>query len=165
MGTRAVVHVDLQPFGIGKDIWIATHWDGDPDWLGKSLKNAIKAEIKLAKKQYAHDWKSFKNSAMGSALSKAIWKGAADHSIDFSTTDGKAEFDKMYGDYAEYEYEITKTGKIKYREREGSWGEKTVRKWEYFDASGKKTKDIRKSVTSKMVGRRPVKLGQWKWLK
>jgi hypothetical protein len=120
MGTRAVVHVDLQPLGIGKDVWIATHWDGDPDSLGKDLVKTIKDEVK----------RQGSNVHMGDALQVAVWKAAAEHSIDLSTTSGKKEFDKMYGDFAEYQYEVGKKGKVKVRPIGGEWGKQTkIGKW------------------------------------
>jgi hypothetical protein len=49
------------------------------------------------------------------------------------TTDGKKEFDKGYGDWAEYLYEITPKGELKVKKLEGSWDEhkgKSSAKWE-----------------------------------
>lgn len=122
MGTRAVVHVDLMPFHIGKNIFIATHWDGDA--LGKKLKAKIAEETEGLKK---------KDIEFGMALQRAVWKAAADHSIDFSTTDGKQSFDKLYDDWAEYEYVVNPDGTIKVRERTGSWRENRTGNWKRLE--------------------------------
>lgn len=124
MGTRAVVHVDLMPFHIGKNIFIATHWDGDPISLGKNLKAKIAEETKGIKK---------KDTEFGMALQRAVWKAAADHSIDSSTTGGKESFDKIYGDFAEYEYEILPDGRIKVRERSGEWQDNKTGNWKRLE--------------------------------
>lgn len=143
MGTRAVVHVDLQPFSIGKDVWIATHWDGYPEGLGKTLKNEIQSELSKIRGKYF-------NAYLGSALQKAVGKAAAEHSIDYMTTDGKKEFDKRYGDWAEYLYEVTPKGELKVKKLEGSWDEhkgKLPSKWEVlktysFTKSKRKLKEV-----------------------
>ena len=123
MGTRAVVHTDLRPAGIGKDIWIATHWDGDPASLGSDLRR----EIILQKKKWKKDYSTLKPN-MGSIIQEAVVRASAGHSIDEMSTSGKSNFN--YGDFAEYEYEIdAKTGKIKVRERMGQWSENKAKKW------------------------------------
>jgi hypothetical protein len=134
MGTRAVVHVDLRPVGYGKDVWIATHWDGYPKGLGESLKEEIKKEISRAKE-------GRREIDMGAVMEKAVWKGAAEHAIDTSTTDGKAEFDKLYGDWAEYEYDVdAKKGKIKVRERSGDWQSAKIGSWKSLETALAKEK-------------------------
>lgn len=124
MGTRAVVHVDLNPVGYEKDIWIATHWDGNPESLGADLKKAIAKEIYTAKKKG-----SAFVSNMGGILQKAVWKGSADHHIDASSVNNKREFDELYDDFAEYEYDISPKGKIKVRKRKGTWSENRAGEW------------------------------------
>jgi hypothetical protein len=128
VGTRAVVHVNLEPVNYGKDIWIATHWDGDPDSLGKDLKKSITEEIAERKKSPHVEKPS--DVDMGSVLQTAVVKAVASHHIDLMSVEGKKDFDKQYGDWAEYEYEIDpKTGKIKFREREGEWKTAKIGKW------------------------------------
>ena len=140
MGTKAVVHVDLRPVNYGKDVWIATHWDGYPEGLGESLKEEIKKEISRAKeKMKKFDAKG--KIDMGAVLEKAVWKGAAEHAIDTSSTDGKSEFDKLYGDWAEYEYDVdAKTGKIKVRERTGDWQSAKIGSWKSLEKALAKEK-------------------------
>jgi hypothetical protein len=128
MGTRAVIHVDLNPLSYGKDIWIATHWDGNPEQLGKSLKQAIEKEISDAKKEGKKG-----ETNMGDILQKAVWKAAADRHIDTSTTSGKKEFNRIYGDWAEYEYDVNPDGTIKVRERSGSWRENKTGNWKRLE--------------------------------
>jgi hypothetical protein len=143
MGTRAVVHVDLRPFHIGKDVWIATHWDGYPKGLGKTLQKTIKSELSIIRKgKYFTEY-------LGSALQKAVGKAAAEHSIDYMTTDGKEEFDKIYGDWAEYLYEVTPKGELKIKELTGSWDEhkgESPSKWKVLKTYSfdKKTRSKRK---------------------
>jgi len=145
MGTRAVVHVDLRPFSIGKDVWIATHWDGYPKGLGETLKKALNEEIKKTKGEKAF---------LGSAIQKAVSKASAEHSIDLMTTDGKADFDKRYGDFAEYLYEIEPTGELKVKPLSGSWDKykgkspaewKTLKKYS-FDKKARSKKQLRNVV-------------------
>jgi hypothetical protein len=107
--------------------------------LGESLKNAIRDEISKSKKEYGKNWKKYSSSVLGSVMQTAVWKGSAEHAIDFSTTSGKEEFDKMYGDWAEYEYEVdAKTGKIKYRTRSGEWQKAVIGKWKSLSMARKK---------------------------
>jgi hypothetical protein len=121
MGTRAVVHVNLEPLGYGKDIWIATHWDGYPSVLGRDLKLAISKELNRAKKE--------KSTDKGGFLQAGVYKGVADRSIDAVSTDGKKEFDKLYDDFAEYEYEILPDGKVRVRHQKDTWKEDKHDEW------------------------------------
>jgi hypothetical protein len=121
MGTRAVVHY-------GSD-WIATHWDGNPKNLGKDLQGQISKEINAEKKKWGKEWNKMKNIAQPHALHKAIFKAGADHQIDFVSTLGKKDFDKLYGDFAEYEYEVNEKGKIKVRPRSGDWQNASTGEW------------------------------------
>jgi len=136
MGTRAVVHVDLRKVGYGKDIWIATHWDGHPETLGKNLKQAIETEKKVRGK----DWKK----DMGGLMQTAIGKATAEHHID-SYSLSKEDFNKQYGDYAQFEYEINpKTGKIKFRPLKGFWLENPQKgKWKSLNEE-RKARDSKK---------------------
>jgi len=140
MGTRAVVHADLRPLGYDKDIWIATHWDGYPDGLGKNLAKAIKSEIETFKNRFPKIKK--KDYEWGSIIQKAVIKTSAEHSIDEFTNEGKEDFDKKYGDWAEYEYEVYFDKKrlkpiIKFRERSGLWKEAKVGEWKLLRAREK----------------------------
>jgi len=125
MGTRAVVHVDLRPVGYGKDIWIATHLDGNPENLGKDLRK----EIAFQKNEFKRNFPSIPLD-MGSILQKAVARASALHNIDLMSVDGKGEF--PYGDYADYQYEVdAKTGKVKVRTLQGEWGSsiQKIGKW------------------------------------
>lgn len=140
METRAVVHADLRPYNYGKDVWIATHWDGYPQSLGKNLQEALDNEVKDYKKVFKK--KDVKDFDWGSIIQKAVVKASANHHIDEMSTDGKKEFDERYGDWAEYEYDISvnkKTGKviIKFRPRAGAWHEATIGKWKMLTAKKK----------------------------
>jgi len=143
MGTRAVVHADLHPFGIDKDIWIATHWDGYPEGLGETLKRSLDEEILKVRQN---------KTTLGGAIEKAVGKACAIHSIDEMSTDGKANF--RYGDFAEYLYEIDPTGKLKVKPLTGSWSEhkgkiptawKTLKKYS-FDKNARSMKQLNKVI-------------------
>jgi hypothetical protein len=126
MGTGAVVHY-------GSD-WIATHWDGDPKNLGKDLQKQITKEVNEAKKHWGKEWNKMKSIVIQGAFHRAVFKTGADHQIDFVSTMGKKDFDKQYGDYGEYEYEIdSNTGKIKFREREGDWSKGKAGAWKKLE--------------------------------
>lgn len=94
MGTRAAVSCNSRD-------WIATHWDGYPkNGLGSSLLKELRQKFTVAPGD-AHYFDKH-----GKARS-ACWRAAADHSIDFATTSGEAEFNRIYGDFAEYEYKMS----------------------------------------------------------
>lgn len=119
MGTRAVVRADIRPFDYGKDIFIATHWDGDPEYLGESLRDALKNEVETeVKRKEGRDEPRFD---LGGIVQRAVFKGAAEHHIDKVTTIGEDDFDD-YGDFAAYYYKITPEGLIKWTdEHEIPW--------------------------------------------
>lgn len=106
MGTRAVVRANLHPHNVGKDIFIGTHWDGNPDVLGETLKKSIKKELEEVKDREVED--------VGGAIQRGVFKGAADHHIDTVSTLGEEEFNQKYGDFAEYVYRITPEGLIEW---------------------------------------------------
>lgn len=110
MGTRAVVHLSMEGTSVGKDIWIATHWDGYPEQLGKDL-----AELgrKLKTAERPDDMLQTDGVAV-----------TAKRHIDEMTTDGETEFNRRYSDWAEWFYEVTPDGKVKVVELSGSWGGK-----------------------------------------
>ena len=98
MGTRAVIRV-------GQGIRIATHWDGNPDSLGKDLATRIPAAVK----RRVEEIKVSEDIVRHQEVVKTTWCVAAEHSIDFATTAGEANFRKIYDDFAEYEYEVSPT--------------------------------------------------------
>jgi len=100
MGTRAVSHVNLWSLGYGKDIYIATHWDGYPEDLGTRLKEAIETELK----KHAEKFNNLLD--LGAVLQKAIFKACADHHIDEISTYNIEEFLNRYNDFAIYFYDI-----------------------------------------------------------
>jgi hypothetical protein len=141
MGTRAVVKCNNR-------VWIATHWDSYPkkSGLGQSL-------LKELRKKFTVDEgdQQYFDVSRSSEANKACWKAAADHSIDQATTQGSLEFDKIYGDYAEYEYRIvhdengSKCSKVQYRKLDGEWkGSQTSNGWKDL---GKVCMKVRKKRT------------------
>jgi hypothetical protein len=104
MGTRAVVRFRGKPV-------LATHWDGDPDSLGKELRNAKPRNL------------------------NQIIAVAKPHSIDFAGKDFAG-----YGDYAEYEYNVDKNGTVTFRELSGEWKPKKFSKKDFRSLSSEKRK-------------------------
>lgn len=140
MGTRAVVHVNLEPFHYGKDIWIATHWDGYPEGLGKTLERELSRAVKRVQEG---------KDDLGGALQKAVFKASAEHHIDLVSVDGMENFDKEYGDWAEYIYEIDKDLNLKVKKTSGLWGEreeqpnwKVLRSFKDATRSAKKLREM-----------------------
>lgn len=115
MGTRAVVRANLEPFNYGKDIFIATHWDGMPDSLGQDLVKKIKKNLRKG------DPKNL-SVDLGGSLQEAVFEATASHHIDTVSTIGEEEFNEKYGDWAEYVYRITPDGGVQYTEASGAWG-------------------------------------------
>ena len=112
MGTRAVVRVNLEPLQVGKDIVIATHWDGYPDVLGENLVEEIKKETqKRAKKG-----RDITTHTRADILQTAIYKGASESHIDYVNLHGLDAFNDNYGDWAEYVYKINPDGTVEYTE-------------------------------------------------
>lgn len=114
MGTRAVVHCDLQTVGYGKDLWIATHWDGTPDCLGKDLIEEVNKQIAIHHKLYDDVYKDGRIVDLGSCFQKGVGHACVEHHIDEYSSRGLEGFD--YGDFAEYLYTVSwdeKTQKVK----------------------------------------------------
>ena len=120
MGTRAIVKFEGK---VTPNVIIATHWDGYPEGLGKDLKESIsqykKRAQKAAKRLKISD-RSTKEMWEEEYIKKAVLHTCVDHFID-EQSNSISDFNKKYDDYAEYEYVVNYKGKIKYREREGSW--------------------------------------------
>jgi len=159
MGTRAVVNFS--------NIWIATHWDGYPDsvGLGQTLIQCLEHEITKAKEY----WKEHYNStALLSAVDKAVWKACADHQIDFCTTTGPDDFNKIYDDYAKFEYHVSidpvnPTYYVKYRERQGAWTdpEAVVGTWKTLTAIAS-PETVRKEEDDTVSQPQPQLAEDWK---
>jgi hypothetical protein len=131
MGTRAVVHADLQPLSYGKDLWIATHWDGDPAFLGKELAIEIREEIRKGGIDYGG-----KNPDIGSSIQKAVGRVCANHHIDEYRFD-RADFDKSYDDFAEFLYEVLPDGSVRFKRLDNSWLERKESVWKKIMADAK----------------------------
>ena len=154
MGTRAVIK-----FG---PIFIATHWDGNPDSLGRDLaelrvKN-LESIVNVAKKhtidcasQKVVDMVSNERFAQIAAKTKGKYSVAQLKELNkegrYVTFGVQTAGDypiwtfKGYSDFAEYLYDISSTGQVKYAKLDGEW--KGVPKnpiWISLNKSGGKCK-------------------------
>jgi len=140
MGTRAMISIDGKPF-------IATHWDGYPESLGKDLASLADprmvdkliavgqshsidfADTSVQKELNALRIKliALKQKLPIAKVKKGIRRGNVLTSDDYEISPIK-----NYDDWAEYQYDIdSKTGKIKVREISGSWqSRKKEGKWQ-----------------------------------
>jgi len=147
MGTRAVIHADLGKVGYGKDIWIATHYDGNPEKLGRDIVNSIKEEVSKWKKSFGKDM----NIDMGHIIQSAIVKASAEHHIDSMSTTGKKDFTKMYDDFAEYEYEVMPDGTVKVRTLDGFFTKAKKGEWEKLKGSIPVFSMLKKEISKKKL--------------
>ena len=120
MGTRAVLRCNLEPFSYGKDLWLATHWDGMD--VGNTLAEYLKVEFAREHERN----KDLKLRDLGGSIQKACVKTAGEHHMDAASVDGEALFNQQYGDFAEYEWRLKpNTNKncvvIEHRKLSGEW--------------------------------------------
>ena len=84
MSDFAIVHADLRPFGLWKDIWILTHWGGVH--LGDVLADIIEAEFLSVENEPQIPGLQLVLEIVGnnidSVLQRAIWKAAAHFHIN-----------------------------------------------------------------------------------
>lgn len=127
MGTRAIITKEGKPF-------IATHWDGYPESLGKDLKkmpDLTNGSIIAVAKEHSIDFadnvvrkvlnkERIKELAQRHNLSEAEIKQGYRRGNIMSSDDFEIGNIKIYDDWAEFQYDI-RDGKIYYRALSGSW--------------------------------------------
>jgi len=132
MGTRAVTHFKLGH--TGKDIWVATHWDGYPDQLGKDLKELA---VRVRKVEGLKRDDILQEQGVG-VLAK--------RHIDYMSVDGEDEFNRHYGDWAEWFYELDDKGKLTKKAMSGEWKGSPLSKGAVFTEEVRKKKHKLSSV-------------------
>jgi hypothetical protein len=137
MGTRAVTHFKLGH--TGKDIWVATHWDGYPEQLGKDLKE-LAGKVRKAKDEKADDILQEQGVAV-----------LAKRHIDYMSVDGEDEFNKRYGDWAEWFYELDDKGKLTKKSLSGEWKGSPLNKYKQMGEELQR----KKGKLAKVLGGRP----------
>lgn len=134
MGTRAIITKNGKEF-------IATHWDGYPDGLGRDLlgnktddeiiKVAEQHSIDCAdkdilsevnKQRYEEIAKKTKGKYSVKDIAELHKKGQVIVFGAMASSDYPIEDIKLYGDHAEYQYDL-KDGKWRFRSIYGSWHE------------------------------------------
>lgn len=148
MGTRAVIRVNGKPM-------FATHWDGNPDSLGKDLaklKNKTISDVMKVAKKHTIDSASLmvrkrlndervKDIAKRHKLSEKKVKDGYRRGNIITVDDYEIGNIDNYGDFAEYEYDVnTKTGEVKVRPVSGEWSNKKSSKWSNIRIQGEKKK-------------------------
>jgi hypothetical protein len=128
MGTRAIITIEGKPF-------IATHWDGNPDNLGRKIFSSSIAPDSLYPRTKRSDVDKFEH----------LIKSVQSHTIDFAVpsvkkflTDIAKRIDPIsnYGDYAEFQYDY-KNDEWFVRPLHGEWTETQHSKTKF-----KKLKDV-----------------------
>lgn len=137
MGTRAIISKDGKPF-------LATHWDGDPESLGKELERTRTAEqiISVARKHTIDSasppvMKTLNAVRLRMLMRKhklsleEIKKGVRRGNI-IVAEDYEIGNIKNYDDFAEYQYNL-KNGKWEMRELHGEWKKAKAGKWKSLE--------------------------------
>jgi hypothetical protein len=104
MSDRAVIHCG--------DIWIAVHYGGWPEALGKSLEKAVG---------------SAKEDELD--LENKVVKAASGHTVDLVLRVEKKDFDRIYNGNALHEYEVLDDRTIKVRARGRAWSDNIMSNW------------------------------------
>ena len=128
MGTRAVIRIGGEPM-------IATHWDGDPDCLGKELTNLKdKSIMNLVEVAKEHTIDCVHKSIREELNNERIKEIATKHKLTakkvkegyrrgnvICADDWEIEDIKIYSDFPNYEYDIRGT-EVFYRTHSGEFG-------------------------------------------
>lgn len=145
MGTRAVIRFNNKPI-------LATHWDGDPEALGRDLekvktvtdilgvgkKHVVDAASEsvieiLNKGRYKHIASKTNGKYTAKDIEKLHKVGECITFIVMSKDDYSISSIKHYNDFAEFEYNVTKNG-VMYRKLHGEYPEslKTAGKFKHL---------------------------------
>ena len=160
MGTRAMISINEKPF-------IATHWDGYYDGMGKQLESAkTKAKIISIAKEHNIDFADITNPAIKKLCDTRIQELMKKHNLSeekikegvrrgaiIAVDDYEITDIKRYGDFAEYHYDFTE-GVWRVRSVSGAWDENPAfGKWFTMPLNKDQVKEMETGEEPELKGR------------
>ena len=135
MSDFAIVHADLRPFGLWKDIWILTHWGGVH--LGDVLADIIEVELLSVENEPQIPGLQLVLEIVGdlggnninSVLQRAVWKAAAHFHINNAALTREGFPDCVFNYHL---YTVKKHGDkiaIEYQYVRADFDEKNIYEW------------------------------------